>query len=75
MDNQPNLEQISIESAAGIMGKSKQFIRVGLQKGLLPFGTAVKMSSTYTYYISPKKFFEYTGINPKEVMRFEQGCC
>lgn len=52
---------ISVKEAAEIMGKSQQFIRVGLQRGLLPFGTAVKMSSKWTYYISPKLFNEYVG--------------
>jgi hypothetical protein len=52
---------ISIKEAAEIMGKSQQFIRVGLQRGLLPFGTAIKMSSKWTYYISPKQFNEYVG--------------
>lgn len=52
---------ISIKQAAEMMGKSKQFVRIGLQRGLLPFGTAVKMSSKWTYYISPQKFFEYVG--------------
>lgn len=52
---------MSVGEAALIMGKSKQFIRIGLQRGLLPFGTAVKMSSKWTYYISPQKFFEYVG--------------
>lgn len=52
---------ISVGQAALIMGKSKQFVRIGLQRGLLPFGTAVKMSSKWTYYISPQKFFEYVG--------------
>lgn len=54
-------KSISIKKAAEIMGKSQQFVRVGLQRGLLPFGTAVKMSSMWTYYISPKKFYEYVG--------------
>lgn len=69
------MEQITVEKAAEVMGKSRQFIRVGLQKGLLPFGTAVKMSSNWTYYISPKKFYEYTGINPEGVMNHEQNHC
>ena len=43
------------------MKKSEQFIRIGLQRGLLPFGTAVKLSTRYTYYISPKLFYEYIG--------------
>lgn len=52
---------ISVKEAAKIMGKSEQFVRIGLQRGLLPFGQAIKMSSIYTYYISPKLFEEYVG--------------
>jgi hypothetical protein len=52
---------MKIKEAAELMGKSQQFVRIGLQRGLLPFGTAVKMSSKWTYYISPKKFYEYVG--------------
>ncbi|MDF2548785.1 MAG: hypothetical protein K0R93_3683 [Anaerosolibacter sp.] len=55
-------KNISVKKAAEIMGKSQQFVRVGLQRGLFPFGTAVKMSSIWTYYISPKQFYEYVGI-------------
>lgn len=50
---------ISVEQAAKMLGKSKQFVRVALQKGIVPFGFAVKMSSKYTYHISPKKLNEY----------------
>ncbi len=52
---------ISIKEAAEKMGKSKEFVRIGLQRNLLPFGMAQKMSSRYTYYISPIKFYEYIG--------------
>lgn len=56
---------ITVKEAAKIMGKSQQFVRVGLQRGLLPFGTAFKMSNKYSYYISPKKFYEYVGYTPE----------
>lgn len=57
-------ENIPIYVAAELMGVSKQFIRIGLQRGLLPFGTAMRIGgSRYTYYISPQKFEEYTGIS------------
>lgn len=59
-------KSITIQEAARIMGKSEQFIRVCLQRGLLPFGTATKLSSKWTYYISPKLFYEYTGYKPEE---------
>lgn len=58
-------QNISVKEAAEIMGKSQQFIRAGLQRGLLPFGTAIKMSSKWTYYISPKQFYEYVGVENK----------
>lgn len=54
--------RLSIIEAAELMHVSQQFIRVGLQRGILPFGYAVKTSSKWTYYISPLKFTEYTGI-------------
>lgn len=60
MDNQNNM---TIEEASKLMGVSRQFIRVGLQKGVLPFGYAVKISDgRFTYFISRQKFLEHTGI-------------
>ncbi len=53
---------LSVATAAKLMGVCQQFIRVGLQRGVLPFGYAVKQSSKYTYYISPVKFSEHTGV-------------
>ena len=54
---------MSIEEASKLMGVSRQFIRVGLQKGILPFGYAVKISAgRFTYFISRHKFLEHTGI-------------
>ena len=59
---------ISVKQAAELMGKSEQFIRVGLQRGLLPFGTAMMLpdSTHYTYYISPKQFYDYVGRGDEE---------
>lgn len=54
---------IPVKEASKIMDKDQQFIRQAMIKGLLPIGLAFKMdnSSTYSYYISPKLFYEYTG--------------
>lgn len=52
---------ISIKEASKLMGKSEQFIRVGLRNNRLPFGVAVQLSSQWTYYISPKLFYDYIG--------------
>lgn len=65
--NEYNGKHLSVITAAVIMGKSQQFVRIGLQRGLLPFGTAVKMSSMWTYYISPKKFYEYVGVDVQQL--------
>lgn len=38
------------------LGCSPQFLRFALQKGLYPFGVAVKMSSVWTYHIDAERF-------------------
>lgn len=54
--------KISVRDAARCMGKSDQFIRVGLQRGLLPFGSAVPgVGNAWSYYISPAKFKDFVG--------------
>ena len=40
-DAPPPVKKISVKEAARCMGKSDQFVRIGLQRGLLPFGNAV----------------------------------
>jgi len=50
-----------LAQASEIMGRCQQFIRVGLQRGALPFGTAVKVHNRWNYYISPNLFYEYVG--------------
>lgn len=57
---------IKVVKAAKLMGKSQQFVRVGLQRGLLPFGTAIQTSTMWTYHISPKLFYDYMGLEFKE---------
>ncbi len=53
------MNKISVAQAAREMGKSQQFVRIGLQRGILPFGVAVQMSTRWTYHISEKKFKNY----------------
>lgn len=50
---------LKVEEVAKLMQKSPQFVRIGLQKKIFPFGYAVKMSSRWTYHVSKKKFYEY----------------
>lgn len=55
-------KKISVKEAARCMGKSDQFVRIGLQRGLLPFGKAVPGTGRcWNYYINPAKFREFVG--------------
>lgn len=68
MTQQSNINsrpRISVENAAKILGVSPQFIRIGLQRGLLPIGSAVKMSSKWTYHISEHLLNQYIGKEGK----------
>lgn len=53
--------KIRPEDAARRLNRSAQDIRIGLQNGLLPFGTAYKRegSSVFTYEIDPGKLETY----------------
>lgn len=55
---------LTIKEVSRLMGKSEMFVRIGLQRNLLPFGTAQIMpnSKRYNYYISPKLFYDFVGI-------------
>lgn len=59
------MKKITIKEAANLMHKSPQFIRVGLQTGKLPFGSAVKVSKRWNYIIYPDLFYKFIGV--KEV--------
>ena len=54
---------VPIDEVAKIMKKDQQFIKIGLQEKWLPIGIAYQMNDTqeFSYYISPKKLYEYTG--------------
>ena len=52
---------MTVKEAAKLLGKSEQFVRIGLQLEILPFGYAVKMSSKWTYHINEYKIYEYIG--------------
>lgn len=59
---------VTIKLAAEILGKAPQFVRLGMQRGELPIGSAIKTSSIYTYYISPKLLSEFTGVSIQEIV-------
>lgn len=60
------MKKITIKEASKLMHKSPQFIRVGLQTGKLPFGSAVKVSKRWNYIIYPDLFYKYVGIKGDE---------
>ena len=56
------LKNVPVDQVAKMLGKSRQFVRVSLQRGIAPFGFAVKLSGErFSYHISPKKLNEYIG--------------
>lgn len=65
VDELYNGGNVPVTVAAKVMRKDPMFIRIGLQRGLLPFGVAIKKDAhgkQFDYYISPKLFYEYTGF-------------
>lgn len=51
---------MTINEVAKAMRKSPAFVRIGLQRGLLPFGSAVKVSDhRYSYHVSEEAFRRY----------------
>lgn len=64
--------KITIAMAARMLQKNQQFVRIGLQRKLLPFGFAMRVDekrikSRYDYFINPKEFADYLGISMKEL--------
>lgn len=61
---------VSVAEIARVIGKDPQYVRVGLQQGILKFGHAFKMgnSSEYSYYCPDKKVWEETGYFKKQIV-------
>ena len=59
---------VPITEIAKAIGKDAQYSRLGIQKGILKFGCAMKMenSSEYSYYCPDKKVWEETGYFKEE---------
>lgn len=54
---------VPITEIAKAIGKDAQYVRIGLQQGILKFGHAMKLenSSEFNYYCPDKKVWEETG--------------
>lgn len=60
---------MKISDVAKLLGTTPLTIRVGLQKGIFPFGVAFKVnesSSHYTYIIYPEKLKEYVNLDSRK---------
>lgn len=66
--NKMNIGRILPTEAAAILNVSPQFVRVAMQQGKLPIGTAVQMSSIWTYHISEKLLADYSGKNIEKML-------
>ena len=68
------ISKIPVALAAAMMQKTEQFVRIGLQRNLLPFGTAVAgghgARPRYSYYISPTKFMDFTGFSEDAIRAY-----
>lgn len=55
------MERIKVKEAASLLGVSEQYIRVGMQRGWLPIGSAVKLpnSTKWTYHIPKERLETY----------------
>ena len=68
--------RILTAEAAKILKVSPQFVRVAMQQEKLPIGTAVKMSSIWTYHISEKLLADYSGKDiEKELQKIRGVTC
>lgn len=63
------LKNIPVQVVAEILGVSPQFVRVGLQQKTLPIGSAVKLSSKWTYHISYELLKNYVG--EEKLLKYE----
>ena len=60
---------VPIAEIAKAMGKDAQYVRIGIQQGILKFGTAMKIgdSREFSYYYPDKKVWEETGYFNNDV--------
>ena len=61
---------VPIKEIASAIGKDAQYVRLGIQQGLLKFGTAIKVGSSneFSYYCPDKRVWEETGYFNKEAV-------
>lgn len=61
---------MQVKDVAALLGVSELTVRIGLQQGVFPFGTAFKRKENcknYKYVIFPEKVREYIGAGDSHV--------
>lgn len=56
------MAKMTVNDVAAILGCAPQTVRLGLQRGELPFGSAIKTSSKYTYIIYADKLKDFVDL-------------
>lgn len=69
MEKLKEMKTIPISVVADLLGKTQQYVRIGLQQQRLPIGSAVKMSSEWTYHISYELLKNYIG--EERILKYE----
>lgn len=71
-----NGTRVPIDVAAAALHVTQDFIRIGMQKGVLPIGSCFKMpdSTKNSYYISPKLLYEYSGFAYGPSIKKDHSC-
>ena len=67
-----NERNMTIKEVARLLGKSEMFVRIGIQRGILPFGVAIKLPGRekYSYHIPPNAVYQY--INNEKPVQGER---
>lgn len=61
--------RVTVAEAAAILETSQEYVRLAMQEGVLPIGSAAKMSTRWTYHISPKLLAEYSGADVEKELK------
>ena len=59
------MNAVTVKEVADMLGTTELTVRVGLQKGIFPFGVAFKLkegNKQYKYVFFPEKVREYCGM-------------
>lgn len=65
--------RVTVIEAAKILDASPDFVRLAMQQGRLPIGSAAKTSSKWTYHISSKLLAEYSGADVEKELETMRG--